>query len=70
MSFRAEIRSMTFYPTGAAEEDSGLKVFLKLKIPDKSSQEWQSSEFPLRPEEDHGFFTGLDSCGPRNQKLT
>ena len=58
MSFRAEIKSMTFYAVGDSEAQNSVKVFLKLKIPDKSSPEWKKAKFPLKPEEDHGFFTG------------
>ena len=58
MSFQAVIKNMTFYATGG-DDETGLRVFLKLKIPDKSDPIWKESEFPLRPEEDHGFFTGL-----------
>ena len=58
MSFRAVIKSMIFYATGDSDGRKQLKVFLKLKIPDKSSDIWKNSIFPLKPEEDHGFFSG------------
>ena len=58
MSFKAEIKNMTFYATKDDEDKNALKVFLKLKIPPKG--EWKNIKFPLKPEEDHGFFSGLE----------
>ena len=63
----ATLKSMYFYPVLS---EKAIKVFLKLKIPEKSSKVWQekrqepgglgqkSNCFPLRACEDHGFFVG------------
>ena len=59
MSFKAEIKSMIFYSNGESEERNALKVFLKLQIPEKNSETWKSANFPLKSEDDNGFFTGI-----------
>ena len=62
----ATLKSMYFYPVLS---EKAIKVFLKLKIPEKSSKVWQEKKepgglgqksncFPLRACEDHGFFVG------------
>ena len=50
---------MIFYSNTEAQERNGLKVFLKLKIPDKNSETWKSATYPLKSEDDHEFFTGI-----------